>query len=82
MTIQHALVLAGCLLTTFGQPSLAQSEPLATFVANDGKTSYVIVAADEEPQTAATGQVPSLELKDHLEAITGAVFPVVKESAF
>ena len=82
MIARHALFLAVCLLTSFGQMSFAQSEPPAAFLAKDGKTSYVIVAADEEPQTAATGQIPSIELKDHLEAMTGAAFPVVKESVF
>ena len=80
--MKHALALAVCLLTVFGQPLFAQSKPLSGFLAKDGKTLYTIVAADNEPQTTATGQIASVELKDHLEAISGATFPLVKESEF
>ncbi|MDY0169499.1 MAG: DUF4838 domain-containing protein [Thermoguttaceae bacterium] len=80
--MRHIVLPVLCLLTIVGRPLPAQPEHSSAFLAQDGKTAYTIVAADDEAATAATGQVASQELKEHLEAITGATFPVVKESEF
>ena len=53
-----------------------------TYLAKDGKTAYTIVCEEHEPVVVATGQTASDELKLYLEQITGATFPVVKESSF
>ncbi|MCL2745266.1 MAG: DUF4838 domain-containing protein, partial [Planctomycetaceae bacterium] len=47
-------------------------------MSKDGKTEYLIVLP-EEP--SAVEQTAAKELKEHLDAITGAAFSIVKESA-
>lgn len=69
---------AGCVALTLISAGCRCSLPEIPYLAKDGKTAYTIVCQDDEP----TRQSASGELKLYLEQMTGATFPVVKESEF
>lgn len=67
-----ALLLGACRCACFKKAALAKN----------GNTAYTIVCEDNEPCVEVTKQTASGELKQHLEQMTGATFPVVNESSF
>ncbi|MDD4016855.1 MAG: DUF4838 domain-containing protein [Kiritimatiellae bacterium] len=73
---------AGCVALTLISTGCRCSLSGETYLAKDGKTDYTIVCQDDEPTLEATRQTASGELKLYLEQMTGATFPVVKESEF
>lgn len=69
-------VLCGSLIC----PQTGRSEEPVLFA--QGRTDYVIVVPDDEPAVSLTNQKASEELKIHLERLSGAAFPIVRESEF
>lgn len=53
-----------------------------SFLARNGATGYSIVRPDAEPDETQYALRPSHELKIHLDRMTGAEFPIIKESEF
>ena len=63
------------ILVTLLSPALLASEPLV--LSKEGKTGYVIVLPAEP---TAVEQTAAKELKQHLDAVTGADFAIVSET--
>ena len=63
------------ILVTLLSPALLASEPLV--LSKEGKTGYVIVLPAEP---TAVEQTAAKELKQHLDAVTGAEFAIVSET--